>query len=70
MVWLPLKCTWMPYLPHACLILLEMPLVYGMTICPIIVLFLDALVVGLLPWLLMLLLLLLSVFVLLLLFEC
>ena len=36
MVWLPLKCTWMPYLPHAGLTLLEMPLVYGMTIWPIV----------------------------------
>ena len=36
MVVLPLKCTCIPYLPHVCLILSAIPLVYGMTICPMV----------------------------------
>ena len=35
MVLIPLKCTWIPYLPQTCLILSEVPFVYGMTMCPI-----------------------------------
>ena len=69
MVWLPLKCTWVPYLPHTCLMLSEMPLVYGMTIWPIVVLLLCKLMVGLLSWFLMLVLPLLFWLVLLLLVE-
>ena len=33
MVVFPLKCTCIPYLPHVCLILSAVPLVYGIIIC-------------------------------------
>ena len=36
----------MPYLPHVCFILLAIPFVYGMTICPTSVLFPCLLMVG------------------------
>ena len=36
MVVFPLKCTCIPYLLHVCLILSAVPLVYGMTICPMV----------------------------------
>ena len=48
MVVFPLKCTCMPYLPHICLILSAVPLVYGMTICPMVLLVALLLVVVLL----------------------
>ena len=50
----PLKCTYMPYLSHVCFILLAIPFVYGMTICPTVALFPCLLFVRLLPWLLLL----------------
>ena len=49
----------MPYLTHVCFILLAIPFVYGMTICPTVALFPCLLMVGLLPWLLLFVLLLL-----------
>ena len=36
MVVFPLKCTCIPYLPHMCFILSAVPLVYGMTIWPMV----------------------------------
>ena len=50
----PLKCTCIPYLPHVCFILSAIPFVYGMTMCPTVALFTCLLVVGQLPWLLLL----------------
>ena len=66
MVVLPLKCTCIPYLPHVCLILSAIPLVYGMTICPM-VFFVGLLLVVMMGWLLLFVVPLLSPFVLLLL---
>ena len=67
MVVFPLKCTCMPYLPHMCLILSAVPLVYGMTICPILALLVGLLLVVLMCWLLLFVVSLLSLLVLLLL---
>ena len=50
----PLKCTCIPYLLHVCFILLAIPFVYRMTICPTWPCFLGLLMVGLLSWLLLL----------------
>ena len=36
MVLLPLKCTWIPYLPQMCLKLSAIPLLYGITTWPIV----------------------------------
>ena len=47
MVVFPLKGTCIPYLPHMCLILSAVPLVYGMTICPMVFLVVVLLDVGL-----------------------
>ena len=52
MVVFPLKCTCIPYLPHMCLILSAVPLVYGITIFPM-VFFVDLLLVVVLGWLLL-----------------
>ena len=54
MVVFPLKCTCIPYLLHMCLILSAVPLVYGMTICPMVFLVVLLLVVGLVRLLLFL----------------
>ena len=67
MVVLPLKCTCIPYLPHMCLILSAVPLVYGMAICPILALLVDLLLVVMVGWLLLFVVPLLSLLVLLLL---
>ena len=48
-VLLPLKCVWMPYLLHMCLMLSPRPWTYGMTMCPILGLPLGVVVVWLLP---------------------
>ena len=53
MVVFPLKCTCMQYLLHMCLILSAVPLVYGMTICPILALLFGLLLVVLMNWLLL-----------------
>ena len=48
MVVFPLKCTCIPYLLHICLMPSAVPFVYGMTICPIVALFVCLLLVVLL----------------------
>ena len=53
MVVLPLKCTWMPYLPQMCLKLLAIPLVYGITTWPIVDLLAGDGIGCLVPWLLL-----------------
>ena len=65
MVVFPLKCTCIPYLLHMCLMLSAVPLVYGMTICPMIF-FVGLLLVVVLGWLLLFVMPLLSLLVLLL----
>ena len=52
MVVLPLKWTCMPYIPQMCWILSAIPLVYGMTTCPTVDLFLGVVGSRLVPWLL------------------
>ena len=52
MVVFPLKCTCTPYLLHMCFILTAVPLVYGMTICPM-VFFVGLLLAVVLGWLLL-----------------
>ena len=52
MVVFPLKCTCIPYLLHMCFILSDVPLVYGMTICPM-VFFVGLLLVMVMGWLLL-----------------
>ena len=66
MVVFPLKCTCIPYLLNVCLILSAVPLVYGMTICPIVYL-VGLLLVVMMGWLLLFVMPLLSLLVLLLL---
>ena len=53
MVGFPLKCTCMPYLLHMSLMLSAVPLVYWMTICPLLALLVGLLLVVLLGWLLL-----------------
>ena len=53
MVVLPLKWTCMPYLTQRCLILSAIPLVYCMTTCPTVDLFLGVVGSTLVPWLLL-----------------
>ena len=65
MVVFPLKCTCMPYLPHMCLILSAVPLVYGMAICSILALLVGLLLVVMMVSLLFFVVLLLSPLVLL-----
>ena len=53
MVVFPLKCTCIPYLPHMCLMLSAVPLVYGMTVCPMVFFVVLLFVVGLVGLLLL-----------------
>ena len=50
MVVLPLKCTWIPYLPQICLKLLAIPLVYDITTWPIVDLLAGEGIGCLVPW--------------------